>query len=146
MTTLKETAKPVTDLPFPAVTICSSGFHMGNVEKKIADNFAKWRTQNNRMGNTEEAIEVDIEEYMFTTFQIKSEEATGEKGANILDILDTMIAPKVESSVAANSVRENIFACKGSSGADARKKRSSCVDTCTNSDFIVVGSNCFKVY
>ena len=146
VTTLKETAKPVTNLPFPAVTICSPGFHMGNVEKKIAENFAKWRTQNNRMGNTEEAIEVDIEEYMFTTFQIKSEEATGEKGANILDILDTMIAPKVESSVAANSVRENIFACKGSSGADARKKRSSCVDTCTNSDFIMVGSNCFKVY
>ena len=146
MTTLKETAKPVTDLPFPAVTICSSGFHMGNVEKKITENFAKWRSQNNRMGDTEEAIEVDIEEYMFFTFQIKSEEATGTKAANIIDILDTMIAPKVESSVAANSVRENIFACKGSSGTDARKKRSSCVNTCTNSDFIMVGSNCFKVY
>ena len=146
MTTLKETAKPVTDLLFPAVTICSSGFHMGNVERKIAENFAKWRTQNNRIGNTKEAIEVDIEEYMITTFQIKSEEATGTKAANIIDILDTMIAPKVDSSVAANGVRENIFACKSSSGTDARKKRSSCVNTCTNSDFIMVGSNCFKAY
>ena len=147
MTTLKETAKPVTDLPYPAVTICSSGFHMSNVEKKIAENFAKWRSQNNRIGDTEEAIEDDIEEYMLTTFQIKSAEATtGTKPANIIDILDTMIAPKVESSVAANSVRENIFACKGSSGTAARKKRSNCVNTCTNPDFILVGSNCFKAY
>ena len=28
VTTLKNTAKPVTDLPFPAITICASGLHM----------------------------------------------------------------------------------------------------------------------
>ena len=32
---------------------------------------------------------------------------------NILDILDTMVASDVETSVAANGVRENVLACTG---------------------------------
>ena len=104
MTTLKQTAKPVTDLPFPAVTICASGLHMDNVEKKVAENFAKWREENNKKDNNKEAIEKDIKEYMHTAFQIKRE-AIKSESVNILDILDTMIAPNVEAAVAVNSVR-----------------------------------------
>ena len=42
--TLKGTAKPVYEYEFalPAVTICGSGFHMSNVEKKNADDFVDW--------------------------------------------------------------------------------------------------------
>ena len=71
---MKNTAKPVTDLPFPAITICASGLHMDSVEKKLGENFAQWRRKNNRNENKKEAIERDIKEYMQTTFQIKSEE------------------------------------------------------------------------
>ena len=39
VTSLKNTAKPVTDVPFPAVAICAPGNHMSNVEKKIEENF-----------------------------------------------------------------------------------------------------------
>ena len=65
---MKNTAKPVTDLAFPAVTICASGLHMNNVERKLGENFAKWRTKNSRNDNAKAAIERDIEEYMWTTF------------------------------------------------------------------------------
>ena len=105
---MKQTAKPVTDLPFPAVTICASGLHMDNVEKKVAENFAMWREANNRNENQKEAVEKDIKEYMRSAFQIK-DDATP---VNILDILDTMVAPNVDSSLSANGVRENVFACK----------------------------------
>ena len=51
VTTLKNTAKPVTGVQFPAVTICGSGFHMSNVEKKIKVNFQKWRNDTGRTWN-----------------------------------------------------------------------------------------------
>ena len=72
VTTLKNTAKPVTEVQFPAVTICSSGFHMSNVEKKIKLNFKKWRNETGKTSNNEDGINKDMEEYMRTTFQIKT--------------------------------------------------------------------------
>ena len=59
----------------------------------------------------------DMKEYMYKNFQINLQEAsTSEtKPVNILDILDTMIAPSVDASVAANGVRANINACKETS-------------------------------
>ena len=144
---MKNTARPATDLPFPAITICASGLHMDSVEKKLGMNFAEWRTKNNRKENKKEAIERDIEEYMRTTFQIQS----GRRPVNILDILDTMIAPNVDASIAANGIRENIFACRDSGqktsnhSNDERKKRSTCVHSCANPDFKLSGTNCFMV-
>ena len=42
ITTLKTTTKPITDLDFPAVTICAAGQHMDNVEKVLFDKFNQW--------------------------------------------------------------------------------------------------------
>ena len=41
VTTLKKTALPVTEVAFPTVTICASGFHMANVEKALSKNFGR---------------------------------------------------------------------------------------------------------
>ena len=41
VTTLKKTALPVTEVAFPTVTICASGFHMDNVEKALSKNFGR---------------------------------------------------------------------------------------------------------
>ena len=122
---------------------------MDNVEKKVAENFAKWREENNKKDNNEEAIEKDIKEYMHAAFQIKRG-AIKSESVNILDILDTMIAPNVESAVAVNSVRENIFACKESSeqtndAAGRRKRQDACTCLCSNADFRLSGSNCYKI-
>ena len=88
---MKNTAKPVTEVSFPAVTICASGFHMNTVEEKIQLNFQKWRIENNRTSYDTTEIRKDIEEYMTTTFQIEPPKDDSEP-ANILDILDTMVA------------------------------------------------------
>ena len=84
---------------------------MDNVERKVGENFAKWREENNKKDNNKEAVEKDIKEYMHTVFHIKRNVIKSES-VSILDILDTMIAPNVEASVAVNAVRENVFACK----------------------------------
>ena len=84
MTTLKNTAKPVTDLSFPAITICGSGLHMDRVGNKVAEKFVQWRTEKNRDNVTKEALEADLKDYMHKIFQIKSSESAT-KPMNILD-------------------------------------------------------------
>ena len=119
MTTLKTLTKPVTDLDFPAITICGSGLHMGLVEKVLYTNFKKWQDNQTINFNGNNAMEEDFALYMKDVFQVK------DKGTNILDILDTMIAPSSEAS-GPNGVRENQMACKGKD----RKKRNTAGRDC----------------
>ena len=115
VTGLKNTAKLVTELPFPALTFCSSGLHVNNMEQKLIRDFANWRRQRKRNETKKEAIYKDTEEFMQSRFQIKPRprnESPREPSINILDILDTMIAPDADASVAANSARHNLIACQ----------------------------------
>ena len=112
VTVLKNTTKLITDVPFPALTLCGSGVHMNNVEKKLVQEFRDWRTQNKKTKTNKEAIQKDMEEFMEERFQITQTETGGEQPINILDILDMMISPDVDTSLAANGVRENEIACK----------------------------------
>ena len=114
ITTLKTTARPVTDLAFPTVTVCAAGLHMENVKTVLERNFNDWRFENQRSWATED-IESLMAEFMREKFQIK------DKGVNILDLLNTMISPKVETSLVSNGVRENVAAC--SKKGKSRRKR-----------------------
>ena len=134
VTTLKNTAKPVAEVPFPAVTICGTGSHMNNVEKKIQENFFQWRKENHR-NQTGSAMLKDVEDYMRETFQIHNKK--GSDPVSILDILDTMIAPNVDASIAANGVRQNALDCqeeeltqKSTSLGGREKREANCV--CSN--------------
>ena len=146
VTTLKNTAKPVTEVPFPTVTICGAGLHMTNVEKKIGENFVAWRRENARHEESMEDIEKDMEDYMAQTFKIE----TG-SSINLLDILNTMIAPNADQTLAANAIRENVFACqdafntfpieKESSPMTQRQKReASCEWSCQNQSCFYLSS------
>ena len=84
ITPLKTRTKPVSELEFPAVTICADGQHMGLVEKVLYNNFIKWKEQNDN-SNT---LEDDLSTFMKEIYQIT------EEGTNILDILNTMISPE----------------------------------------------------
>ena len=42
ITTLKNTAKPVTELEFPTIAICSDGLHMESVERALWRDFNNW--------------------------------------------------------------------------------------------------------
>ena len=146
VTTLKNTAKLVTEIPFPALTVCSSGLHMNNVEKKLIQDFGNWRAQQNRNKTNKEAIYKDAEEFMLTRFQIKpnkGENSAREQPISILDILDTMVAPNVEASVAANGVRENAIACQQST--EKMGEDSDCAYSCLDPKFNISGTKCFHV-
>ncbi len=59
----------------------------------------------------------EMEEVMNEAFQIEK------GGVSILELLDTMVAPSVETSLAANSVRTDTLAC-------ADKKQGECLNIC----------------
>ena len=101
---LRSTGRPVSELDFPTVTICASGLHMDNVEEALKEDFIKWREEK---GRTEiDNIDEELAEYMEEIYQITNPEV------NILDILNTMIAPNnAEDSLGANGARENFAAC-----------------------------------
>ena len=80
VTILKNTTKLVTDVPFPALTICGSGIHMNNVEKRLIKDFNTWRIGNDRNETNEEAVKKDMEEFMHTRFQIKPSQTEPDSG------------------------------------------------------------------
>ena len=135
---LKDTTKLVTEVPFPALTLCGSGLHMNNVEKKLVQDFKDWRTLHMRTKTNEEEIKKDMKVFMEEKFQIKPAQDEGES-MDILDILDMMIAPDVDASLTANGVRENEMACKQS------KDDNSCCTHCSDDRFSLLGSRCFYV-
>ena len=111
--TLKTLAKPIKKLDFPAVTICGGGNHMELVEKVLYNNFRNWN-ENQEQKGTEETAKKDFARYMEETFQIDN------NTTNIMDILDMVAAPNVESS-SANIVQKNEKACK-----DTQNKELNC--------------------
>ena len=144
VTILKDTTKLVKDVPFPALTICGSGIHMNDVEKKLIQDFKDWRKERNRTQNNKQAVRKDTEEFMQIRFQIEPGKTENEEPINILDMLDMMIAPNVDASAAANSVRENIIACKPSQ--DAPENKMDCSTSCPDTRFkMFENSKCFHV-
>ena len=138
VTILKNTTKLVTDVAFPALTICGSGVHMSRVERKLVQDFKGWQAQNRGNGKKNESIKKNLEEFMEARFQIKPSQTGGEQPLTILEILDMMIAPDVDASVAANSVRENALACKRSVSSDSAY-------FCSDPRFSLYADRCFYV-
>ena len=119
ITTLRNTAKPVTEIPFPTVTICGSGLFMENVEIVLEKSFNQWRLSNNKSWNADDLNNL-LAEFMEEKFQIK------EKGLTIMDILNTMVSPnKADTVLLSNVVRENALACEAQAANSGRKKRES---------------------
>ena len=145
VTVLKDTARPITEVPFPALTICASGLHMNDVEKKLTKDFNEWRAMNNRNETTKEAIDKDVEEFMLQRFQIEPGKSPSEQAISILDILDMMISPDVDASIAASSVRENAIACKKSTTDDEECSQSPTAEHVTNSIYFCSDSR-FKLF
>ena len=142
ITILKNTTKLVTDVPFPALTLCASGLHMNQVEKKLVKDFRNWREEKHRNGKSMEEIKKDMEEFMLIRFQIQPSQEKGGQPMSILNILDTMIAPNADAS-ATKSVSENVVSCKQS--AQNKGGNRGCTYSCSDPNFKLLGKKCFYV-
>ena len=121
ITTLGDTTKPITDLSFPAVTICSKGLNMEAVKMAVEQDYIQWSNDQTRR-KREVSTGSTVEEFMRTRFGVE------EDGANLLDVLQAMAAPDPAAAIN-NAVRENLVACSHEEAArrkrHVRQKRSS---------------------
>ena len=93
---LQDVAKPVTDLDFPSVTICSSGLNMEAVRRALYNDFANWRINNTGIEDDQKALN----KYMEEKYTMKVGEG------NILDTIKGMNSPpeKGKAAVVVNSL------------------------------------------
>ena len=105
-------AKPVTDLAFPSVTICSPGLNMEAVKEAIFKDFNQWRGEEGKGSSKEE----EVDEYMEEKYAMKVGEG------NIFDFIADMMLPSASSkSRSSVALAENLVSCKGSKST--RRKR-----------------------
>ena len=82
----------------------------------------------------------DMEQFMEDRFQIKPDQGATGHPVHILDILDMMITPDVDASIAVNSIRENEIACR-----QDVEDHSSSLFSCPHPSLSLWGTRCFFV-
>ena len=121
-TSLKDPAMPVGKLPFPAVTICTSGLDMEAVNDKLMTDFNNWKQETGR--TSLDSIEEDkahLEEYMSVKFEIDDISTK-----NIFDIIRALSSPDPRNTMKSLSLLGRVIACaeESKSGSEGRRKRS----------------------
>ena len=90
ITTLKDAAMPIDRIPFPAVTICSSGPNMEAVKKALMIDFDAWMIEKGRTSINKDEDKENWDEFMEEKFAIK------DRSKNIFDILKAFQSPNPE--------------------------------------------------
>ena len=119
---MQDAAKPVSELPFPSVTICSPGLNMKAVEEALLDDFDLWLKEKGKAD--EEGLKNRLDEFVEEKYK-----TTAEK---ILETIKAMNSPpppsdEEKTSNKASSALQNLAACEGAGGESdkaSRKKRS----------------------
>ena len=113
----QDAAKPVTELDFPSVTICSSGLNLEAVKSALYNDFAYWKIDNeDKVSQLDDEDRVDV--YMKETYAMSPGEG------NILDTVQGMNSPPMEEAKNSAAVMGTLASCSKKSGNQRRKKRS----------------------
>ena len=120
VTSLKDPAMSVTNLPFPAVTICSSGLDMEAVKDRLMKDFDSWKKEEGKTSIDKEEDKVHLEEYMKIKFEIEDISSK-----NIFDIVKALSSSDPGKTMKSLSVLERAIACskQEESKPTNRKKR-----------------------
>ena len=118
---MQDAAKPVSELDFPSVTICSSGLNMEAVRRALFNDFANWKiSDEDKVSNLgdEDALKIYMEEKY----------AISPGGGSILDTIKGMNSPPVgkgDKNENTAAVASTLASCSEKSGNQARRKKRS---------------------
>ena len=133
-TILKDTAKPVTSLPFPGVTICTSGLDMKAVTEQLMKDFTNWKIENNEGDVDREKDKQLLKKFMRLKFEIADIGAI-----NIFDVLTTFSSPDPEKTRQRLSVLRRAIACADQQEQTSpRRKRETSVQN--------IGGTAYKLF
>ena len=121
VTSLKNPAMPVSKLPFPAVTICTSGLDMEAVKDRLMEDFESWKADEGKTSVDQEEDKDHLEEFMKVRFEIDDISSK-----NIFDIIKALSSPDPRKTMRNLSVLERAIACaqQGKSIVGDRRRRS----------------------
>ena len=106
VTNLKDAAKPVTSLPFPAVTICRDGLDMEAVQDQLYKDFNMWKREENKTSAHKADDKKFLDEFMKLKFGIND---IGSK--NIFDLLKALHSPDPDATSKSLSTLRISTAC-----------------------------------
>ena len=117
---MQDAAKPVSELDFPSVTICSSGLDMEAVRRALFNDFANWKIDNkDHVSHLDDEERVDV--YMNETY------AMSPGDGNLFETIKEMNSPPMdEDRDDLVAVTNNIISCsKKSSNLTGQTKEES---------------------
>ena len=107
----QDITKPVTDLPFPSVTICSPGLNMDAVEEALVDVFEDWLASEGKTGGS---LEDRLAEFMEETFATSG---------NIFETIKAMNIPSASDERDTSALLQKMIACEATDAEEGRSKR-----------------------
>ena len=105
ITTLKNIDKSIVGMNFPAVTICQTGLHMGQVEDAFFNDFNDWKNADAERINAKDETGL-IQQFLSDTFQIEAG-----SNINVMNIIDAMSPSDGGKSISARMVMQNLLTC-----------------------------------
>ena len=115
---MQDAAKPVSELEFPSVTICSSGLNMEAVRRAFYNDFAKWRITKDQLGDKEL-----LNAYMEEKYAMSPGEG------NILETIKAMNSPPIgeedEEKGNTAALTSNLVSCSQKNGNEVKRKKRS---------------------
>ena len=128
ITSLSDTVKPVTSVPFPSVTICTEGLNMDTVNDVLAKDFIQWiKKKSKSLSLEDEMIKEEIGRFLDEKYGLDSS-----SGVRIEDVVSALSFPNVDKGVS-NIAIQGKAKCKAMSKITQvkRKKRFTCPDDLT---------------
>ena len=120
VTSLKNPAMSVNNLPFPAVTICTSGLDMEAVTDRLMKDFDSWKMEAGKTSVDKEEDKAHLEDYMKFKFEIEDISSK-----NIFEIIKALNSPDPGKTMRSNSLLERAIACSKQEETDRQKRSTS---------------------
>ena len=119
---MQDAAKPVSELDFPSVTICSTGLNMEAVRRAFYNDFANWK-----IDNKEKVSKLGENESLNAYMEEKYAMSPGE--GNILETIKAMNSPTIgeedEEKGNTAALTSNLVSCSQKNGNEVKRKKRS---------------------
>lgn len=137
ITRFENSELPVTEIDFPAVTVCSQGLNMDNVAKAVERDFTEWHTERRSVNQARRRREAEEEEESLQTLMaiyLKEKFDINEDDPSILDIIQSTSAIGGGGAAKAEAVTKSVKKCSKEALVEASEAEENQIETHATDD------------
>ena len=97
--------KLLSQINFPAVTVCSQGLNMENVARAVERDFYDWHQEHDQAGDQQDTLQERMALYLREKFDID------ESDPSLLEIIQSMTSVGGSTAIMAESLTKNVKKC-----------------------------------